>query len=159
MDSKIPDAPKLSGKLYLKDAHLRADWGEFVDVFDLKQRTGWRILAPSKVYMELGSKDLSTYAPEMANGSPCPHAEVPSACSLVSNEVVGGRAAKKWDLNNPNKGFHVYFWTDDTTEITLRMAIGDAASYRVENLRSGLLTDSMFELPAGYEKLERPFRP
>ncbi len=157
--STVPGVPAaLRGKLYVRGKHLRADWGPFADVFDMQQRKGWRIIPEAHGYIELGSKDLSTYAPEMSNGSPCPHAEVPSACKLIGSEVIEGRTAKKWDVYNPN-GFHVYFWTDVALDITLRMAIGDAASYEVKNLHEYSVPDSMFELPAAYEKLQRPFRP
>lgn len=156
--SVVPGAPPLSGKLYVRGKHLRADWGQFADVFDLQQRNGWRVIASMHGYQELGSKDLSTYAPEMVNGSPCPHAQVPSACKLIGNESIEGRAAKKWDVYNPN-GFHVYFWTDNALGLTLRMAMGDDISYEAKNLREKSVAESMFELPAGYEKLDRPFRP
>ena len=142
----------------MRDGRLRADWGGFADVFELKQRKGWRVIAAAHSYQEVGSKDLSTYAPEMTNGSPCPHAQGPAACRLVGSEVIQGRTANKWDLYNPN-GSHVYYWTDAALEITLRMQIGDAASYEVRNLREYSVPNSMFELPAGYEKRDRPFSP
>jgi hypothetical protein len=154
----VPGIPSLSGKLYLRDDHLRVDWGFFADVFDLKQRKGWRVFADKHGYQELASQELSTYAPEMTNGSPCPHAQVPTACELVDTEAINGRSAKKWDVYNP-KGFHVYFWTDTALGITLRMAIGDAASYEAKDLRRVSVPDSMFELPAGYEKLDKPLTP
>jgi len=154
----VTGIPALSEKLYLRDAHLRADWGLFADVFDLKERKGWRVFTARHVYQELANNDLSTYALEMTNGSPCPHAQVPTACKLVDTEVLDGRSAKKWDVYNP-KGFHVYFWTDTALGITLRMAIGDAASYEAKDVRRASVPDSMFELPAGYEKLEKPLTP
>lgn len=156
--STVPGMPGLSGKLHMSGNHLRADWGQFADVFDIQQRTGWRVIPAAHGYQELGTKDLSTYAPEMTNGSPCPNAQVPSACKLVGSEVMDGRTARKWDVYSPNR-YHVYFWTDAALNITLRMAIGDAASYEVKNLRHDSVPDSMFELPAGYQKLDRPFRP
>jgi hypothetical protein len=156
--STVAGMPALSGKLYLRGTQMRLDWGQFADVFDIQQRKGWRIIPAAHAYQELGSKDLSTYAPEMTNGSPCPHAQVPSACKLVGDEGVEGRKAKKWDVYNPN-GFHVYFWTDDALKITLRMAIGDAASYEVKNLTASSVPDSAFELPAGYEKSDRRATP
>ena len=55
--------PQVSGKLYLSSGHIRLDWGLFADVFDLKERKGWRILSGTKAYQELGSRDLSTYVP------------------------------------------------------------------------------------------------
>ena len=40
MDGHIPGAPRLTGTLYLSNGHLRADWGVFADVFDLRLRRG-----------------------------------------------------------------------------------------------------------------------
>lgn len=155
MDPAFPGAPRLTGKLFLRDGRLRADWGNIADVFDLRQRKGWRILLPAaKAYMELGTKDLSTYAPEMMNGSLCPRAEVPSACKLVGEEKIDGRKVKKWDIWNP-RGFHVYFWTDAILDITLRSEIG-GAKYEVKNLRESPVSDALFELPAGSVRVERP---
>lgn len=150
--------PELSGKLYLRGTRVRLDWGQFADVFDIQQRKGCRIIPSAHAYQELGSKDLSTYLPEMTNGSLCPHAQVPSACKVLGKENVDGRTATKWDVYNP-KGFHVYFWTDDALEITLRMAMGDATNYEVKNLVPARVPDSVFELPAGYEKLDRQYKP
>lgn len=132
--------------------------GAMADVFDLKTRRGWRIFPGDKVYQELGSKDLSTYAPEMENGSPCPHAEVPSSCKLLGNELVQGRAAKKWDLSNSRRS-HVYFWTDATQGVTLRMEIADAATYEVTNVKVASVPGSLFGVPAGFQKVERSIRP
>lgn len=90
----------------------------------------------------------------MTGGSICPRAQVPSACKLEGTEILGGRKAKKWDVYDP-KGFHVYFWTDEALGITLRMAIGDTASYEVNHLHQESVPESTFELPAGYDKVER----
>ncbi len=143
----------MSGRLYLKNGHIRADWGSVADVFDLKQRKGWRIVARLKMYEELGSKDLSTYAPEMTSGSLCPHTQVPSQCKLLGAEAIEGRSVKKWDVYNP-KGFHVYFWTDEQLGVTVRMTMGDITTYEVKNLGQNSVSDSMFQLPSGYEKVE-----
>jgi hypothetical protein len=158
--SGMPNAglPQLSGQLYLSGNHIRVDWGSFADVFDLKQRRGWRISADTKTYQELGSKDLSTYAPEMTDGSLCSHTQVPSRCNLVGTEAIEGRNAKKWDVYNPN-GFHVYFWTDEQLGITVRMAMGDTTSYQLRNLRPNSVSGSTFELPSGYERVQRSFKP
>jgi hypothetical protein len=104
-------------------------------------------------YIDLADKDLSTYAPEMTNGSICPHANLPSDCKLVSKEEMNGRMARKWDLLNP-LGIHVYFWTDDTLEIALRCDIGKAV-YDVTNLREAPVERAVFELPSGYNRVEK----
>ena len=154
--TQIPGAPNLKGKLYLRGKHLRLDWGQFADVFDVQQRKGWRIIDAAHAYQDLGSRDLSTYAPEMIDGSLCPHALVPSACKLLGTEKIGRRAVKKWDVYNP-KGFHVYYWTDEALGITLRMDLGDGDTYEVRNLTEHSVPDSMFSFPAGYTRMDKPF--
>jgi hypothetical protein len=111
----------------------------------------------ANVYWELGSKDLSTYVPVMANGSLCQNTQVPSACKLVGTEQLGGRMANKWDVWNP-RGFHVYYWTDDKLAITLRCEIGSTL-YEVKNLRDATVEENLFELPAGYRHYEGAWKP
>lgn len=149
---------EMSGKLYLDPGHLRIDWGFFADVFDLKERKGWRISSSTKTYQELGSKDLSTFAPEMTNGSLCPHTQLPSQCKLVGTEIIEGRNSKKWDVYNPN-GYHVYFWTDVQLGVTLRMAFGETTVYQARGLRQEAVSETVFQLPDGYEKIDRPYKP
>lgn len=156
-DASAAIGSKLSGKLYLSNGRLRIDWGGFAEVFDLTKRTGWRVLASFRTYQDLVDKDLSTYAPEMTNGSLCPYSQVPSACKLIGKEEVNGRVANKWDLWNP-RGFHVYFWTDDKLPITIRCDIGETR-YEVKNLRKATLSNALFELPAGYQRVDRPHVP
>ena len=157
MNGGFPGSPKLTGKLYLSDSHLRIDWGSFADVFDLRQRKGWRILPDGHTYQDLADKDLSTYAPETTDGSICPHANLPAACKLAGKEEMNGRMANKWDVLNPH-GFHVYFWTDDKLEIALRCDIGEPV-YNVTNLREAPVDKTVFELPAGYKRVERLWKP
>lgn len=151
--------PGMTGRLYVSGNNIRLDWGKMVDVFDLKTRQGWRSFPDTKVYMLLGNRKLSTFAPEMVDGSMCPHATYPTSCKLVGNETVEGRAAKKWDLYDPVKGFHVYYWIDDAQSVTLRMEIGDTATYKVSNVHVGTVSNSMFELPKGFTKVDEQFRP
>src|SRR5579862_2350023 len=64
MNGGFAGSPSLQGQLYLSDGHLRIDWGLFADVFDLRQRKGWRIAPEAHTYQDLADKDLSTYAPK-----------------------------------------------------------------------------------------------
>jgi hypothetical protein len=153
MDGGFPGSPRLTGELYVRDRQVRIDWGPFADVFDLGARKGWRIQAERHAYADLKDKDLSTYAPEMTDGSICPHANLPSACKLVGKEEMNGRMANKWDVLNP-RGFHVYFWTDDKLEIALRCDIG-ATVYNVTNLREATVDKTVFELPSEYRRVDR----
>jgi len=152
LDASAVSIGRLHGKLYLRQDHLCLDWGNFVEVFDLRKRTGWRAFPGSKVYQDLGDKELSTYAPLFTNGSMCPNAQVPSACKLVGKEEVDGRMANKWDVWNP-RGFHVYYWTDERLAITLRSEIGET-NYQMKQLREGFVWNTLFDLPSGYQHVQ-----
>jgi hypothetical protein len=153
MQGGFPGSPRLTGRLFLRSRHVRIDWGSFADVLDLTLRKGWRIDPGTQSYAELVDKDLSTYAPEMTNGSICSHASVPSACKFVGKEEMNGRMANKWDLLNPH-GFHVYFWTDEKLEIALRCDIGSPV-YNVTNLHETAVDKTVFEIPSGYKRVVR----
>ncbi|MGA2991646.1 MAG: hypothetical protein ABSD88_14315 [Candidatus Korobacteraceae bacterium] len=144
----------LTGTIYVGKDRLRLDWGVIADVFDLNKRRGWRIAPRTKTYNDLFNKDLSTFAPEMTNGSLCPNATVPSKCKLLGAEQRDGRTVQKWDLWDP-RGYHVYYWTDEKLGITIRYELG-TITYEVKNLRDMVVPDSIFELPAGYNWMERP---
>jgi hypothetical protein len=73
--------------------------------------------------------------------------------------VVEGRAARKWDLYDPVKVLHVYYWIDEVHAVTLRIAIGDTATYKVSNVQVGAVPDSMFELPEEFTKEDERSRP
>jgi hypothetical protein len=157
IDGRSIGSSELHGHLFLSKDHLLVDWGLFKEAFDLKKRTGWRAFASTKVYQELPEKGLSTYAPLMSNGSLCPNVQVPSACKLVGKEELDGRVADKWDVWNP-KGFHVYYWTDERLAITLRCEIGKTI-YEVTHLREGTVSEALFDIPAGYQRVEDVLEP
>ena len=154
LDFRSVDGSVQTGTIYVGKDRLRVDWGVFADVFDLNKRRGWRIIPQTKTYSDLFNKDLSTFAPEMTNGSLCPHATVPSRCKLSGVEQTDGRTVKRWALWDP-RGYYVYYWTDEKLGITVRCKIG-RATYEVKNLRDMIVPHEMFELPAGYKWEARP---
>ena len=72
--------------------------------------------------------------------------------------MIEGRNSKKWDVYNPN-GYHVYFWTDEELGITLRMAYDETTVYQVRGLLQEPVSETVFQLPDGYEKIDRPYKP
>jgi hypothetical protein len=122
------------------------------DVYIIEQKKGWRMFPEIKQYFDIEEKQVSTYLPHMTNGSPCPAAEIPSACKMVEKENIGGRSATKWEIVNQH-GVHVYLWTDDKLEVAVRWHI-ENVTYDLSGIHEGSFPDSMFELPAGYSKTD-----
>lgn len=137
-----------NGKLYLSRGRLRVDMGPMTDIYIVAQKKGWRIFAAGKQYSNIGEKQVSTYMPPMTAGSPCPNADIPSACKMVDRENLDGRAATKWDVVSQH-GEHVYLWTDDKLEVALRWEI-ENVTYELKNIHETELGGSMFELPPNY---------
>jgi len=118
------------------------------DIYSVEQKKGWRVFTSLKQYSNIGEKQVSTYLPHMTNGSPCPNAELPSACEMVGKENVDERAATKWELTNQH-GEHVYLWTDDRFEIAVRWQI-ENVTYELKHIHESGMPDSMLEVPAGH---------
>ena len=144
------ERPTRDGKLYMSNGRLRVDLGSMVDVYIVEQKKGWRMFPELKQYFDIGEKQVSTYLPQMTDGSPCPASERPSECRMVGKENVGGRSATKWELVNQH-GVHVYLWTDDKLEVAVRWHI-ENVTYDLTGIHEGPVPDNMFELPPGYAK-------
>jgi hypothetical protein len=148
-----PIAGTVKGKLYLSKRRLRVDLGPMSYVFDANQEKGWRTLQDSKQYTNIGWKDISTYMPPMANGSPCSRAEQPSACKMVGKETMNGRPTTKWEFWN-QRGDRFYLDTDDEAEIAVRWQVQNV-TYEATDIRAATVPESLFELPSGYTRISR----
>lgn len=151
---EILNAPggTMSGKLYLRNGHMRVDFGSMADVYDIGEKKGWRIFPDSKRYTKIGAKDVSTYAPEMTDGSPCAHAIQPAACKKIGSELIQGRPTTKWGALNQH-GAQIYLWTDNQLGIAVRWQI-ESVSYQATGIRKSTdLSAALFQLPPGYTEM------
>ena len=148
-----PSTGTVNGKLYLSKRRWRVDLGPISEVFDANQGKGWRTLEDSKQYTNIGWKDVSTYMPPVANGSPCSRAEPPSACKLVGKATSNGRATTKWEFWN-QQGEHFYLETDDEAEIAVRWQVQNV-TYEATDVRAAVVAESLFELPSDYTRMVR----
>lgn len=148
----VTDRPNMDGKLYMSKGRLRVELGPMALVYIVEQKKGWQMFPESKQYFDIGEKQVSTFLPPMANGSPCPASERPAECKMVGKENVDGRIATKWELVNQH-GVHVYLWTDDQLEVAVRWHI-ENVTYDLTRIHEGSVPDSMFELPRGYTKTD-----
>ena len=147
------DKPTTDGKLYMSKGRLRVELGPMAFVYIVDQKRGWQMFPESKEYFDIGEKQVSTFLLHMTNGSPCPAAELPSACKMVGKENIDGRSATKWELVNQH-GVHLYLWTDDQLEVPVRWHI-ENVTYDLTGIHESSVPDSMFELPPGYAKTDK----
>ena len=144
---------KMDGKLYMSKGRLRVELGPMALVYIVDQKRGWQMFPESKEYFDIGEKQVSTFLLHMTNGSPCPAAELPSACKMVGKENIDGRSATKWEVVNQH-GVPVYLWTDDQLEVPVRWHI-ENVTYDLTGIHESSFPDNMFELPPGYAKTDK----
>ncbi len=145
-----PESPIKNGKLYFSKGRLRVDLNPLVFVYVAEQQRGWGMFPGSKLYWDIGQKDVSTYLPPMTNGSPCPNSDHPSDCKMVGRETINDRVTTKWELVNQH-GVRIYLWTDDKLPAAIRWNI-ENVTYDLNGIREEAVQDDLFTLPAGYTK-------
>jgi hypothetical protein len=77
-----------------------------------------------------------------------------SSCHKVGNESVNGRSAVKYEGTN-SKGEVGYFWVDPKLRFPVKWE-GKNGAGELRNVQEGAQPSSLFEVPAGYTKMQIP---
>ena len=113
-----------------------------------------------KKYMEnTGEPATEVPAPLLPGDAehPCNKVEEVS-CKDLGAETIGGRATEKWEITaTGEKGsLTTTLWFDAELGMPVRELVPDKLMREMRNIKVGPLDDSLFEAPAGYEKVTPP---
>ncbi|MGH9513188.1 MAG: hypothetical protein ACRD2U_13735 [Terriglobales bacterium] len=75
------------------------------------------------------------------------------SCHKVGNDTVNGRSAVKYEGSSTD-GKTGDVWVDTKLHFLIKMADADGNVTELRNIREGSQPDSLFEVPAGYQKME-----
>ncbi|MGB7583328.1 MAG: hypothetical protein WBM11_00685 [Terriglobales bacterium] len=75
-------------------------------------------------------------------------------CHKVGNETVNGRNTVKYEATSAN-GDHSTVWLDPKIAFPVKWE-GKTGGGELQNIKEGSLSSSLFEVPAGYRKMEMP---
>ncbi len=73
-------------------------------------------------------------------------------CSKVGSDTVNGRSAVKYE-GVSKKGDKTYYWIDSKLKCVIKSESG-SGSFELRNIQEGSQPSSLFEVPAGYTKLD-----
>ncbi len=159
-------AEEMVGKLYVDKPGLRMEMVEDgqpgVQIIRFGEETMYFLMPTEKKYMEMpiqaqgnGSESLTS----LYSGDVC--AEFKEGKNL-GRETLGGRRAEKWRCDNPIDEYDsggVYRWFDKELGFVLREDNDNGRRMELRNIEEGRQTASLFEIPAGYEKMAMPMMP
>jgi outer membrane lipoprotein-sorting protein len=153
-------ADSMTGKVYFSGQKFRMDMSarghESTILSDTANKVGYMIMPQQKMYMEMrqdgmmGRRGPDLKAYDASN--PCAN-EDGATCKKVGTEMVNGRMCDKWEVT---KGAEVTrtLWIDKSSHIPIKTALRDGTVVEFKNIKEGPQPASLFEIPAGYQKMD-----
>lgn len=108
----------------------------------------WSLMPQSKQYMEVPiSEEEMEDQPENWNQ------DLKKEGKFLGKERVNGVECNKYELDQENE--KITYWISRKDDIPVRI-LSDEMEVNYKNIRTGNISDSLFEIPAGYKKLNIP---
>ena len=119
------------------------------------------IMPQQKMYMEMNANGMGRMGrgPRMPDAkaldptNPCA-AEPNYTCKKVGTETVNGRSCDKWEFTDKNGGGTRTVWLDQKLHFPIKMVGSQGDNFELTNVQEGTQPASLFEVPAGYTKMD-----
>ncbi|MHC1724884.1 MAG: DUF4412 domain-containing protein [Syntrophobacteraceae bacterium] len=143
----------MTGKIYVKGDKVRQETTEEgetqIMIIRPDKKLTWMITPEEKAYMEMPYQSEDKTFEEWT-------AEKEKKAKFLGEETVSGLACRKYE--SLEDGEKTYFWI--AKQFPFPIKVEDAeVTMEYKNIKSGSVPDSLFELPAGYEKMAMPIIP
>lgn len=136
------------GKIFMAKDKIRMEMAENVTITRMDKKVVWVLMPKEKMYMEQPFQfDPSVAATDKIPG------EVER--TLVGKEQVSGQMANKYRIvyRQNARQETIYQWLVPGIDIPVKTSAADGSwTMEYKNIKMGRQPDSLFELPAGYQK-------
>ena len=135
------------GKMFMKDGLMRMEMAQAVTIIRPDKGVMWILMDRQKMYMEqpmqgAGQGRMKEWTPNMER-----------IAEKVGKETVSGYTCTKWELKE--EGHTFYYWI--SKKISFPVKVQDENGYMLlKNIKTGDVSDRLFELPGGYQKFAMP---
>jgi hypothetical protein len=163
-----------TGKLYFSGDKARIDMSlpareggprrgmeprESVIINDLAQKVTYILMPQQHTYMEMRADEMpmrGRHGPEWRTYDPAnPCANEPGvSCKKLGTEVVNGRTCDRWEFTGRDPDHNSTVWIDQKTHIPIKRQGADGTTFELTNIREGSQPQNLFEVPAGYQKMD-----
>jgi len=137
------------GKIYMAGNKIRMETAEGVTITRMDKKVVWILMPGERMYMEQAfDQSKAPQTSESVTG------EVER--KKVGQETIEGKKADKYEIvyMADNKKETMYQWVLPEIKMPVKMVVPGKNGWSMEykNLKMGKQPDSLFEVPAGYEK-------
>ena len=152
----------MTGKMYFGTGSFRMEMNagghESIMITTYAKKVMYMIMPQQKMYMEFrtdqmqgpgGHQRESWKAYDASN--PCA-SEAGATCKKVGTEVVNERLCDKWEITDAKSNMRTV-WIDQKSHIPIKTVAKDT-TWELLNIKEGPQAASLFELPAGYQKMD-----
>lgn len=153
----ISDKATTRAKMYFKDGKQRMESGkDSVTIMRPDKKVIWMLMPAENMYMEMPFTGKATENMPPTNN---PDAKVEK--TFMANETIDGHPAKKYHIKVTHAGKKEdsgYVWeAADLDNFPIKYQTEDKrATSTFKNIKSGGVSDSLFELPSGFRKMDMP---
>ena len=152
-----------SSKIFFKDGKMRMESDtqghKSTNIIRPDKKVIWMLMVDSKTYMEI-PVDMSKGDIQSMLRDP----NIKTDKEFIANEVVDNHPAKKYHLTITTDGKKEksgYIW--EATDLGNFVVKCESENKKIttvwKNIKTGGVADSVFELPAGYKKMDTPAMP
>jgi Domain of unknown function (DUF4412) len=154
----------MTGKMYFGTGHMRMDVqgggrGSSVIITDFKTQTVDILMPEQHLYLEHKAGAMPGHGPDMMpNVKPLRDPSNPCAgeegmtCKRIGVEEVNGRTCDHWQIIDKN-GKVANVWIDQKLHFPIK-TVSEDSTLTLSNIKEGEPSASLFEIPAGYTKMD-----
>lgn len=148
---------EIQGKVFVKGEKERREastpMGAYVTILRRDKKVMWKLMPGQKSYMEMPlDQKAMTKAPNVP--------EEGVTKKLLGTETLNGYEAEKYEITNVKgngRERKIIMWISKKSEIPLRIESADKSfSIDYKDIKEGGVDDALFEVPAGYQKMNMP---
>ena len=136
------------GKIFVGKDKMRMETQESITISRMDKKVVWILMPKDKMYMEQPFDPNQVVATAEKIGGEIER-------KLIGQEMVDGRMASKYQVvyNLHGRRETMFQWIVSGIKIPVKTAAGDNSwTMEYKNIKTGKQPDSLFEIPAGYQK-------
>lgn len=135
------------GKMFMKDGLMRMEMSQAVTIIRPDKGVMWILMDRQKMYME--QRMQGTGQGRMQEWTP----NLEKTAKKVGKETVSGYSCRKYELTQ--EGHTLYYWISKKISFPIKVQ-DDNGHMLLKNIKTGNVSDHLFELPQGYQKFAMP---
>ncbi|HEX6879704.1 MAG TPA: DUF4412 domain-containing protein [Terriglobales bacterium] len=160
-----PRGNNMNGKFFFGGTRTRTDMtmpdgGSMSTITNVPEKKVFIVMHQRRMYMEhdvnqaamMGRGPRTPEIKEYDPNNPCSNMEG-TTCKKVGAETVNGRNCEKWEFSK-NGQLEETKWIDRKLRVPIKTVREDGTTYEFQNLKEEAQPDSVFEIPAGYQKMD-----